>query len=101
MSTTVDYRSSEEVISVLKEALTNVKNQIQYDAVVDLTLDEDSQATNFPTSAGDGGVSSEQLLSPPTPPAENLPPTHNQFLHSVLKLKGNFFFKFRVSPNPK
>ena len=78
-----------------------MKNQIQYDADVDLPLDEDSQATNFPTSAGDGGVSSEQLLSPPTPPAKNLPRTHNQFLHSVLKLKGNFFFKFRVSPNPK
>ena len=104
MMSTVDYRSSEEVISVMKEAMKNLEEeekeeedqeeedhiQIESDDDADqcMAMDEESQATEAPTEerVGAGGDNSEQPQ--PAPPAQNRPPSHVQFFKKVLMIKG-------------
>ena len=113
MSAAVDYRSSEEVIFLLKEAMKNMENQIGSDADEDLTMDvesqvaiasdptEESQAAiaSLPTgeSVGAGGDSSEQPQSQPQPPAKKFPPTDAEFVKKVVLIKGRAVNSFRKS----
>ena len=106
--TTVDYRSSEEVIFVLKEAMKDMEGLDQSGSDGDPDQDvamkeetEDSQADETPTEerGGDGEESPEQPPPPPPPPpAKKLPPTQTQFFKSVLMLKGKFFHEI-PTPN--
>ena len=116
MMSTVDYRSSEEVIFVLKEAMKNLEEEgeeedhiIQIesddDAVQGLAMDEESQVFEASQvfvesqvveapreeSVGGGGDNSEQPQpSPPAIPAKIWPPpsSHVQFFKKVLMIKG-------------
>ena len=94
--TTVDYRSSEEVIFVLKEAMKTMEVLDQSgsdgDPHLDVAMKEEtelSQDAETPTEerVGDGEDSQEQPERPP-PAAKKLPPTQAQFFKSVLMLKG-------------